>query len=220
MDKVLIFTNYNSWYRGLKKIIKRVDWYDSYPDLNNPLVKCVVEQGAKTTLQPVDNLSEDGVYLVFDEIIQDELYPLLDKCKQDKDRLFILFHSNGNYKSTKYFEPWEEISTFASGMHQSGMNYEHVFDILTDNLDDKTNRIINSVFKARFNANVIMDFLHECHTPQKRLEETRSYQVLCHEGFGDAMKTFKEKYDSCNSFSEYEEEYNKLNALLMKGSKK
>lgn len=216
MDKVLIFTNYNSWYRGLKKITKRVDWYDSYPDLNNPLVKCVVEQGAKTTLQPVDNLSEDGVYLVFDEIIQDELYPLLDKCKQDKDRLFILLHSHGYYKSTKYFEPWEEISTFASGRHQSDMNYEHIFDILTDNLGDKTNRIINSAFIFE----VVIKFLQDSHSPHKELEKILSYQILSEKGFGDAMKTFKEKYDSCNSFSEYEEDYNKLNALLMKRSKK
>lgn len=221
MDKVLVFTNCKSWYLGFPKITKKVDWYDFYPDLNNPpLVKCVTEPGTKTILRPVDDFSDEGVYLVYDQISKDVLAPLLDGCKQDKDKLFILLHTHGNYTSPNVFEPWKDICSFAKGIHETGEKhkYELVFKILADNLDDKTNRIIESVFKTLINA--VIEFLHECHIPKKRLEETRSYQVLCHEGFGDALRVFKEKYDSCNSFSEYEEDYNKLNALLTKGSKK
>ena len=220
MDKVLVFTNCKSWYLGFPKITKKVDWYDFYPDLNNPpLVKCVTEPGTKTILRPVDDFSDEGVYLVYDQISKDVLAPLLDECKRDNDKLFILLHTHGNFTHPSDFAPWKEICSFAKGIHETGEKhkYELVFKILTDNVGDKTNRIVESVFKTIINA--VIAFLLECLTPKKCLEDTRSYQVLCQEGFADAMKAFKAKYDSCNSFSEYEEDYNNLQAFLMEVSK-
>ena len=216
MDKVLVFTNYESWYRGLQKITKRVDWYDSFPEMNNPLVKCVVEQGTGTKLQPVDNLTGEGVYLVYDEIFQDELAPLLDECKMNNDRLFIMLHTNGIYTCSNHFEPWREICVFAKGMHEPDNIYELVFDILTDNKGNEINRIVNSIFLI----NAVIDFLRECHTPKKDLGKILSYQILCEKGFSEAMRAFKMKYDSCESYLEYKEDYEKLRSLLEEGTKK
>lgn len=227
MNKVLVFTNYNSWYLGFPKIKTKVDWSDSYPELNNPLVKCVTGQGTEKFLQPVGQLSEEGVYLVYDEIGQEILAPLLDKCKQDNDRLFILIHSKGGYTHPNDFESWKEICTVAKGIHEQDLEhklknklerkYEYVFNILIDDEDDKTNRIINSIFKP-FN-NAVISFLRECCTPNKDLEKTLSYQVLCEEGFRDALDSFRKKYDSSENYLEYKEDLEKLRSLLTMKSK-
>lgn len=221
MDKkVLVFTNYGSWYRGLPEITKRVDWYDSYPEISNPLVKCVSEPGAETTLQPVNNLSAEGVYLVFDEISQNMLATLLDECTQNNDRLFILLHTRGYYTDSKDFESWQKNCSFAKGMHESGIKnkYEPVFDILTDKLGDELNRIINSIFMPLDNA--INTFLDECAEPKKKLENLLSYHILCEEGFKDAMEAFRNKYESCQNYLEYAEEWDRLRDLLKRDNEK
>lgn len=221
MDKkVLVFTNYGSWYRGLPEITKRVDWYDSYPEISNPLVKCVSEPGSETILQPVSNLSDEGVYLVFDEISQNMLATLLDECTQNNDRLFILLHTRGYYTDSKDFESWEKNCSFAKGMHESGIKYKYepVFDILTDKQGDELNRITHSIFMPLDNA--INTFLDECAVPKKKLENLLSYHILCEEGFKDAVEAFRNKYESCQSSSEYAEEWDRLNNLLKGVSEK
>ena len=220
MDKVLVFTNYESWYRGLPKITERVDWYDSYPELINPLVKCVTEQGTETILQPVDNLSSSGVYLVFDQIDRSILATLLDDCKQNNDRLFILLHSRGFYTQPHDFETWKEICSFAKGIHESGIKhkYELVFDILTDKEGDQLNRIINSIFMPLNNA--IHCFLEECMEPKKKLSNILSYHILCEQGFKNELDAFLKKYESCQKSSEYAEDWDRLNDLLRGVSEK
>lgn len=220
MDKVLVFTNYESWYRGLPKITERVDWYDSYPEISNPLVKCVSEPGTETTLQPVNNLSSEGVYLVFDEISQNMLATLLDECTQNNDRLFILLHTRGYYTDSKNFESWQKNCFFAKGMHESGIKnkYEPVFDILTDKLGDTLNRITNSIFMPLDNA--INSFLDECAEPKKKLENLFSYHILCEQGFKNELDAFLKKYESCQKSSEYAEDWDRLNELLQGVSEK
>ena len=221
MDKkVLVFTNYGSWFRGLTEITKRVDWYDSYPEMSTPLVKCVSEPGTETTLQPVDNLSAEGVYLVFDEISQSMLASLLDQCKQNNDRLFILLHTRGYYTDSKDFESWQKNCSFAKGMHESGVKYKYepVFDILTDKLGDTLNRITDSIFMPLDNA--INNFLDECAMPKKKLENLLSYHILCEEGFKEELEAFLKKYESCQSYLEYAEEWDRLKDLLKSDSEK
>ena len=136
----MLLTNFNSWYMGMpSKIKKRVNWNeDSYPDEENPITKCATDKDDRIILQSVSNLSAEGVYLVFDQIDKSRLATLLDNCKRNNDRLFILLHSRGFYTQPVDFEKWKEICTFAKGMHEPGIKYryEPVFDILTDNLGD------------------------------------------------------------------------------------
>ena len=220
MDKVLVFSNYGSWFRGFPKIAKRVDWYDSYPVLDNPLTLCITEQGTETTLRPVDNLSAEGVYLVFDQINKKMLAPLLDACKQNKDKLFILIHTKGCYTHTNEFESWKEICFFEKGMHQSDKEketkYEQVFNILTDKEGDKLNRIFNSVFKPV----TVNDFVTECLEPNKKLENLLSYQVLCEKGYSEALEEFRKKYESCESFLEYSKDLERVRDLLTSNGEK
>lgn len=220
MDKkVLLLTNFGSWYDGIPdRIRNKVDWKEkSYPNKNNPIVKCVTNQGCSAMLQPVDNLSAEGIYLVFDDISHTKLDALLDECEQKHDLIFVLFHSIGYYKHQGAFSSWKHLFPI-KGMHEEGDSYELTFNILTDSENDKLNRIINSVFMPLDNA--INTFLDECTEPKKNLENLLSYHILCEEGFKDAVEAFRNKYESCQSSSEYAEDWDRLNDLLKGVSEK
>ena len=220
MDKkVLLLTNFGSWYNVIPSSIQnKVDWNEkSYPNKYNPIVKCVTNHGCSTMLIPVDSLSSEGIYLVFDDISHTKLDALLDECEQKHDLVFVLFHSSGYYKHQGAFSSWKHLFPI-KGMHEEGDLYEIVFNILTDSENDKLNRIINSVFMPLDNA--INNFLDECSKPNKKLENILSYHILCEEGFKDAMEAFRNKYESCQNHLEYAEEWDRLNDLLKGVSEK
>ena len=67
MNKVLVFTNKNSW-RGISdKIRDRVEW-NSYPNGNDPIMEC-----------------SSGVYLVYDSIDDIHLNQFFDVCSNDHE---------------------------------------------------------------------------------------------------------------------------------------
>ena len=110
MDKVLVFTNYNSGYQGLPSVRRIDEWYDSYPDESNPIVLCRYDKQVNgPTLQPVNHIIDEGIYLVYDEIERGLLDNLLIECGQMNDRICVLTHSKGNYKDLSYFNQWKNI---------------------------------------------------------------------------------------------------------------
>lgn len=215
MDKVVLLTNFYSWYLGMpSKIRKRVNWNeDSYPNVDNPITKCVTDKDDRIILQPVANLSAEGCYLVFDEISKASLQVLFDDCEKKKEQTFVLFHSQGFHNTQNKFNRWNYLFPYG-GMHEEGWgnSYEPVFDILTDSEGDKLNRIVNSVFMPL----VIHDFTEKCLVPNKRIElvNSPSYHILCEQGFKNELDAFLKKYESCQSSSEYAEEWDRLNDLL------
>ena len=215
MDKVVLLTNFYSWYLGMpSKIRKRVNWEkDSYPNNKRPITKCVTDKDDRIILQPVDDLSAEGCYLVFDMIRLPLLKALFDDCEQKKDQTFVLFHSQGCFNRLNNFEQWRCLFPYR-GMHEEGWgnSYQPVFDRLTDSEGDKLNRIINSVFMPL----VIHDFTDKCLVPNKRIELVNlpSYHILCEQGFRNELDAFLNKYESCQSSSEYAEDWDRLNELL------
>lgn len=221
MYKVVLLTNFDSWYMGIPSEIKeRVDWNEeSYPNEDNPLAKCVIDKDERIILQPVADLSAEGCYLVFDEISPSSLKALFNDSEKKKDQTFVLFHSHGCYNKQNKFNRWKHIFPYG-GMHMDewGNFYKPVFDILTDLEGDKLNRIVNSIFMPL----VIHDFTDKCLVPNKRIELVNlpSYHILCEQGFKKELDAFLKKYESCQSSSEYAEEWDRLNDLLKGVSEK
>lgn len=219
MDKVLVFTNYDSGYQGLPNIRVKDDWYDSYPDENNSIVICATNQENEATLQAASNLSEEGAYLIYDKIGRSVLEKMLNECKQTKDRLCVLIHSRGRFTSINDFNTWENIYTLR-GIHEQGRKhlYEPVFDIIADSRNNKLARIVNSIFMPE----AVLGFLNECLVPKKKktLCNTNSYHFLCKGGFEDALVSFVKKYESCHKLEEYRGDLEKLRDTLIKGSEK
>lgn len=221
MDKVLLLTNFDSWYLGIpSKIRKRVSWdEETYPNKNNPIVLCVTTKGSGATLQPVGDLSSEGVYLVFDGINRAKLDAMLDACEQNHDRVFILYHSSGYYNHPSAFSPWKQLFP-KKGMHEEGKQnlYEPAFDKLTDSEGDKLYRIIDAVFMPSYEA--VLDLLQECLVPNKNLEQLPCYQTLSEEGFAETLEVFRKKYESSKNLCEYKEDLAGLRDLLTRGREK
>lgn len=221
MKKVVLLTNFDSWYMGMPfEIRKRVNWNeDSYPNEKNPIAKCVTNKDDRIILQPVADLSAEGCYLMFDEISSSSLKILLDDCEKQKDQTFILFHSQGFHNTQNKFNRWNYLFPYG-GMHEEGWSnlYQPIFDILTDSEGDKLNRIVNSVFMPL----VVHDFTKKCLVPniKNELINLPSYHILYERGFKNELETFLRKYESCQSSSEYAEEWDRLNDLLKGVSEK
>lgn len=222
MDKVLVFTNINSGVLGLPAIMKKVrenkDWKYSYPNENSPIAICVENQGASATLRPINDFSEEGIYLVYDEIDNYLLDNLLKECKHNNDRLCVLIHSRGDYNDLNYFNVRNNIYTLRGIHEQERIHfYEPVFDIIIDKDDNKLARVINSIFMPE----VIKGFLHECLVPNnKNLLNTPSYHFLYQGDFKGALESFMKRYESSNSLEEYKADLAILRDTLMTGCNK
>ena len=221
MDKkVLLLTNFGSWYNVIPSSIQnKVDWNEkTYPNKYNPIVKCVTNHGCSTMLLPVDSLSAEGIYLVFDDISHTELDTLLHECEEKHDLIFVLFHNGGSYKHQGAFSEWKHLFPI-KGMHEEDeYSYVPTFKILTDSENDKLNRIVNLVFMPL----VIHDFTEKCLVPsiKDKLVNLPSYHILCEQGFKNELDAFLKKYESCQSTSEYAEDWDRLKDLLQGVSEK
>lgn len=209
MNKILVFTNKVSW-RGIKRTIRqRVDWENTYPNDQNLIKLCTTNQSGELVLQSVDELSEECVYLVFDEIDYESLRLLLDPCPNDI--YYILVHSRPDVNS---FAVWGERSVVIRGSHENNLNdkYYPLFNILTDDNTDKTNRIIKSVFMKTVKSN----FLSGCRFPNNNNNQFRlACRILCENpNLKEDMDVFLSLYKNCHNRNEYLEPYNKLREKL------
>ena len=110
-------------------------------------------------LLPAHDLSIDneGVYLVYDEIDDNSLKFILNQCSNDE--LFVLYHKGDELRNR--ISKFGVYCKMVRGYHDSASCYYDVFDILTDDNPNKTERIIHLVFLPKIKE----DFLLGCMTP-------------------------------------------------------
>ncbi len=212
MDKVLVFTNKDSWGCISRGIRNRVKWA-SFPDVSNP-VWYVDYQNGEVLLKEVTDLSEEGVYLVYDTIDLQQLKQLFDKYPQD--HLYVLIHSKGRKKAD--LEPWKETYCLEirEGLHvfSSAKFYTPLFDIVTDADGNKLERIIKRIFMPIKEA--ALELLSECLEPKINLEESNAYLTLCQkEELKPELEAFKKKYDASENYSDYKKDLDRLGNILI-----
>jgi hypothetical protein len=168
--KVLVFTCYDKWSINIPGSVKKPvpEWNDLYPDKEHPIKECVFNPECPTpnTLEDVvvDSLvDKTGVFLVYDDI--NPKGPLFKKLKQcDGQDLYILAHTTGKCKP-ECFAGWDAFVLEGSHQPDSKLHYTPLFAILTDNVGNKLNRIIDTVFKPYNKLEVVLQFLHGCLVP-------------------------------------------------------
>lgn len=201
MNIILVFTNKTSWIGISKAIRTRVSWEKTYPNETNPITFYT----ANRSLQSVDNLSEEGVYLVYDAIDTERLRSILNQCPNVN--YFVLIHS---IPDTSFFSDWDKQSVVVRGRHENDNEekYYPLFDILTDDKPDKTNRIIKSVFIDAVESN----FISGCSYPHNNSNQFRlAYRILREQpDLKDAVEEFMSVYEQSDDWSAYREHLNKL----------
>lgn len=201
MNIILVFTNKTSWIGISKAIRTRVDWEKTYPNETNPITFYT----ANRSLQSVDYLSEEGVYLVYDTIDTERLRSILNQCPEVN--YFALIHS---VPKTSFFSDWDKQSVVVRGRHENDNEekYYPLFDILTDDKPDKTNRIIKNVFIETVKAN----FKNGCKYPNNGSAQFRLALKLLKEqpDMKDAVDEFMSVYERSDSFGVYKEHFEKL----------
>lgn len=139
MNKVLVFTNAERWNEFNSNLFHydEPEWDDRIQNIENDMVyKCIVDTRNKAILQPTDDISGEGVYLVYDEIDAETLKNMLLTCKNDI--IYMLYHSNGiNPSDIKGLD-----LNWVKGSHTPNSYYNAVFRFLIDEKPDKTERII------------------------------------------------------------------------------
>lgn len=210
MDKVLIFTCIDRWDDISEMIQERVpSWEENYPTSGCPIAMCDCSQsGSAASLNPIGNIIAKGVYLLYDDIPTNDLDALFQSCQTDKK--YILIHTNGN--SAGYdFGQWNDC-VVRHGMHENfpTERYYRVFDILTDNEDNKPQRIIDNVF-APLNEEVLQ-FLNGCLVPQNQTTEFLGAWHKLQAALANDMALRKDldnfmiKYNSSKSLNDYQKE--------------
>lgn len=213
MNKALVFTNKESWVNISRKIRNRVKWNDSYPDGNMP-VRYVDYQNGEVTLKGVAELSEEGVYLVYDMIDMQLLKQLLDGCEHDN--LYVLIHTKGNYKKKEDFDQWQNVCHFEikKGLHASTPYYTPLFDILTDAEGNKLERSIKRIFMPLKEA--ALELLNECLVPKRNLDESNAYGILYQkEELRKELDEFRKKYDASSNLNDYKADLERLRDLVL-----
>lgn len=167
MNKVLVFTNYPRWAELQHNNFDTddVEWNDKYKNIqNDKVLKCGVNKQNVAMLLPAHDLSIDneGVYLVYDEIDDNSLKFILNQCSNDE--LFVLYHRGDELRNR--ITQFGVYCTMVRGYHDSASCYYDVFNILTDDRPNKTERIIHLVFLPKIKE----DFLLGCMTPNNNEE--------------------------------------------------
>ena len=166
MDKVFIFTRIDRWDDVARTIKDRVpSWRNNYPIRPRSIVMCNCNTlKSPASLVPKNNIGAGGVYLLYDNMPTSDLDKLFQSCQNDKK--YILIHTNGT-SSTYDFGQWNNC-VVRHGMHENfpTEKYYCVFDILTDNADNKLQRIIDNVFAPILDE--VLQFLNGCLIPQNQ----------------------------------------------------
>ena len=196
MDKVLVFTNKDSWC-GISDGIRDREYgrrlSEQYPTPADPV------------LEPE---FAPGVCLVYDGI---ELPQLFDG--HPSDHFHVLIHTRG--RQLDDFKPWENQCEFRVGKHENYVEYWYypVFDIITDEDGNKLERIIQSVFMTEEAA---LDFLNDCLIPGLDLDESLAYYTLYQrEEYREGLEKFRKKYESSESLDDYMEDLTRLRDTLL-----
>lgn len=162
MNIVLIFTNASRW-NDLKDQfdVDEIGWNKTYKNIkDDKAFRCCVNTNNIASLQtlPDMSISDEGVYLIYDQIDKDSLSALLKQC--NNDCLYILIHNGVDLNK---INACDIHYTFRKGSHDGlpEHHYYNVFDILSDDKPDKTNRIIKTIFFKKAKE----DFIHGCLTP-------------------------------------------------------
>ena len=205
MNKILVFTNKSSWYGIDEDIRDLVVWESSYPKETNPITLYKPDQ----SLQSVDNISEEGVYLVYDAIDIERLRLMLNQCPDDI--FFVLIHSKPD---AGVFSDWNKQSVVIPGMHANDdeLKYYPLFKILADNELDKTNRIIRKLFMET----IISNFTDGCRYPKNNSNQFRlAYNILRNNTcLKKDIDDFLSLYNKSDSRIDYIEKLNVLKTKL------
>ena len=215
MNKVLVFTNYSRWFELKHNFdIDDVEWNNKYKNIqNDKVLKCGVNKQNMAMLLPVQDLliDNEGVYLVYDEIDDNSLGFILNQCSNDD--LFVLYHKSDELRIR--ITQFGIYCKMVRGYHDSASYYYDVFDILTDNKPNKTERIIRLVFLPKVKA----DFLLGCMTPDNNSESfvhacniLRNIPCLSNP-MNDFLVLYKNNYGSPQFKNKWEEIRNALNTL-------
>lgn len=149
MIKILVFTNRESW-RGISDSIRdKVEWDSSYPNYKNILVKCDFST-TPPILSSIQSVIDEGVYLLFDKITMEEFDRICKGLYQD-DEVMFLYHTGDTFgNGVKEFPRYiREKYYVLQGKHENYSQYYYhpLFEILSDNKDSKTIRILNCLIK-------------------------------------------------------------------------
>lgn len=216
MNKILVFTNAYRWNEMCDCFnVDETRWNAVFQNIeNDKIYKCCLDANYTNILEPLSeiSISEEGIYLVYDNIDNDLIKSLLNQCT--KDNVYVLVHTHGvNINQIKEAD-FSGRCMVLQGMHDPTSYYYNVFDILTDNIPDKTCRIISTVFKPIEQAK--RSFLYGCITPKNESKEfIKAYEIL-HSCLGKEVEDFMTFYMQCNSLSEYKNELKKLRDKIEK----
>lgn len=155
MEKLLIFTNHVSlgivYHEFTEKILKQIEISMCSP----------IYSFKDGNLTQVDNLQSGDIFLIWDEMSQDDYDGLINGGTIDK--YFILYHEKMNENVSLFNIEFTKHNEFAlKGQHisNSATPYYEVLEILSDDQENKKRRIIDLIFKYKLNA--ALDFLHCC----------------------------------------------------------
>lgn len=203
MDKILIFTNYSSWQRifNTEEMRNEFGWNSLFNDgFGNTykILKCSDEAGP-SNLEIRNDFLEGEIFLVHDQILLEQLKPLLSEALSEKDLFFALVHTEGNYKD--YLKAAQnchlkEGNHIADNIHC----YLPAFNILKDNRGNKKDRMISQIFRPILDT--VLCFLQGCLIPNNTTAE------------------FNQAWDELNSIpqlapllSEFEKKFNQASQL-------
>ena len=219
MDKIFIFTCVNRWVGVSNGIRRRVPtWRQNYPNSGRFIVMCDCNTlKSPASLVPKNDIRAGGVYLLYDDIPTADLDALFQSCQNDKK--YILIHTNGNSHGYN-FNRWDNC-VVRQGMHENfpTQKYYCVFDILTDNEDNKPQRIIDKVFAPILGE--VLQFLNGCLVPQNQTTEFRGVRNLLQADLANDvalqkdLEDFMRKYDSSRGLNDYKEELATLRDSLV-----
>ena len=221
--KVLVFTQKGKWNNIDDKILNRVtlaDWDEKYPNEDNPIVKCGFSGAAFLIPVALDKFSdEEGVFLVYDSINSQDFHTLEQQCSGDM--VYVLTHSTGTCQQSKFIN-WQPKPFVLSGKHTNSDKdyYYPLFDILTDNADNKPNRIIDTIFKPHDVLENVLQFLHGCLVPNNSDDSFKSSynKLLANNDMQEIVKDFFVNTYSQPRIDEsaYQEKLSQLRDTLLK----
>ena len=215
--KVLVFTQKGKWINFDDEILQRVNqasWNNQYPNNNNPIVKCGFSGSA--FLIPIDLnklFDEEGVFLVYDSMDSNSFMILKQQCAGDQ--VYLLTHSSGIWKQNNFIN-WKVFTLSGTHNNRDEDIYYPLFDILTDSMGDKMNRIVNTIFKPRILMNSIYQFMLGCSVPKNQDPQLQqAYQsLLVIDGLKEEVENFYNHYKDCDQEEDYQEAFRELEVFF------
>lgn len=203
MSKVLIFTNAVS--AAQTELYHRFE--NTYPIAEEPISRFSFDRN-NAQLITVKDCKEDGVYLIYDGE-KDSNYnstfdSILSQCTDCN--LYVLAHSFPERKN-EFLKLG--LRKPVIGAHEPGdkNHYYPIFDILTDDKEDKMERIIKILtpLKSKELLNTALQFFDGCMTPRNNdATFIHAYEELLRdEQLSETVRTFYENKYKDNEYTDY-----------------